>query len=470
MTPKQIAAFAVGPIGAAAISFITLPIITWFFSQEDVGRMSMLTVAISFSTLLFTLGLDQAYVREFHESNNKPALFKQVVLPGFFLLLITLLVLLRLDNTISFRLFGLDSTQISYLVAIAILSDFLSRFFSLILRMQEKGLAYSLSQLLPKLILLSIIGAYALWDVDSVFDNLLMALVVSSLSVCVVFAWNTRGTWLKGLRESFDFQYLKSLLNFGFPLIFGGLAFWGLTATDKIFLKELSSYEQLGLYSVSVSFAAAAGIFQAVFSTVWAPTVYKWAATGEGLENIHKVTRYVLLAVIVLFSLAALFSWIVPYLLPENYKDVQWILIPCLGYPLLYTLSETTVVGLGITRRSGLSMLAAFIAFIINLIGNWFLVPEFGAKGAAISTCVAFWFFFFLRTEFAIYAWKPMPRALLYGYTAAAVCMAIFSCIYSAGFYYYHLLGWSVLLVSIFFLFKLDILAIKNVALKMIMK
>lgn len=366
MTPKQIAAFAVGPIGAAAISFITLPIITWFFSQEDVGRMSMLTVAISFSTLLFTLGLDQAYVREFHESNNKPALFKQVVLPGLFLLVAVLLILLSFDNTISLRLFGLDSRQISWLVAIAILSDFLSRFFSLILRMQEKGLAYSLSQLLPKLILLSIISGYALWDVDSVFDNLLMALVVSSLSVCVVFAWNTRGTWLKGLRESFDYQYFKKLLNFGFPLIFGGLAFWGLTATDKIFLKELSSYEQLGLYSVSVSFAAAASIFQAIFSTVWAPTVYKWAATGEGLENIHKVTRYVLLAVIVLFSLAALFSWIVPYLLPENYKDVQWILIPCLGYPLLYTLSETTVVGLGITRRSGLSMLAAFIAFIIK--------------------------------------------------------------------------------------------------------
>ncbi|WP_373332390.1 oligosaccharide flippase family protein [Thiopseudomonas alkaliphila] len=456
MTPKQIAAFAIGPIGAAAISFITLPVITWFFSQEDVGRMSMLTVAISFSTLLFTLGLDQAYVREFHESKNKPALFKQVVLPGLFLLSITLLVLLSLDNTISFGLFGLDNTKISWLVAIAILSDFLSRFFSLILRMQEKGMAYSLSQLLPKLILLSIISGYALFDADREFDNLLTAIVVSALSVCVIFAWNTRSTWLKGLRESFDYQYLKSLLSFGFPLIFGGLAFWGLTATDKIFLKELSSYEQLGLYSVSVSFAAAASIFQAIFSTVWAPTVYKWAATGEGLENIHKVTRYVLLAVIVLFSLAALFSWVVPYLLPENYKDVQWILIPCLGYPLLYTLSETTVVGLGITRRSGLSMLAASIAFVINLIGNWFLVPEYGAKGAAISTCIAFWFFFFLRTEFAIYAWKPIPRLMLYCYTSAAVCMAIFSCLYSVEFYIYHVLGWFVLLVSTIFYFKLE--------------
>lgn len=457
MTPKQIAAFAVGPIGAAAISFITLPIITWFFSQEDVGRMSMLTVAVSFSTLLFTLGLDQAYVREFHESKNKPALFKLVVLPGFFLLLITLLVLLSLDNTISFRLFGLDSTQISYLVAIAILSDFLSRFFSLILRMQEKGLAYSLSQLLPKLILLSIIGAYALWDVDSVFDNLLMALVVSSLSVCVIFAWNTRGTWLKGLRESFDYQYFKKLLNFGFPLIFGGLAFWGLTATDKILLKELSSYEQLGLYSVAVSFAAAATIFQSIFSTVWAPTVYKWAAAGEGLDKIHKVNRYVLLAVIVLFSLASLLSWVVTLILPSNYAAVQWILIPCLGYPLLYTLSETTVVGLGITRRSGFAMLAAIIAFVINLLGNWWLIPSLGATGAAISTCVSFWFFFVLRTEFAIYVWKPMPRLTLYSYTSLLVIGAVLSSMYGE-LYRFELMGfWFLILASVFVFFNVEI-------------
>ena len=66
MNPKKIASFALGPIGGAALGFITLPIITWFFSQEDVGRMAMLNVAVSFSILLYTLGLDQAYVREFH--------------------------------------------------------------------------------------------------------------------------------------------------------------------------------------------------------------------------------------------------------------------------------------------------------------------------------------------------------------------------------------------------------------------
>ena len=454
MTPKKIAAFAFGPVVGAALGFITLPLVTWFFSQEDVGRMAMLQVAISFCTLLFTLGLDQAYVREFHETKSQSALFKTVFLPGFLLLSIVIAILLISGNTISLYLFEIDSRLLSILVAVAILASFSSRFLSLILRMKEQGLAYSMSQVLPKLFLILIIGGYVLFAANKSILNLVLANVAAILFVCIIYAWNTREEWLIGLKEKVDYQYLKELLKFGIPLIFGGLAFWGLTATDKVLLKELSDFEQLGLYSVAVSFAAAATIFQSIFSTVWAPTVYKWAAANEGLDKIYKVNRYVLLVVIILFCLAGLFSWVVTFILPDNYNAVQWILISCLGFPLLYTLSETTVVGLGITRRSGLSMLAALLAFLINLFGNWWLIPTWGAIGAAVSTCVSFWFFFFFRTEFAIHVWKPMPRLSLYTYTSLIVMGAVLSSMYGKIHTIEVMYFWLVVLLTTFFSFR----------------
>lgn len=457
MTPKKILAFAIGPIGAAILSFITLPIITWYFTQEDVGRLSMLTIAVSFSTLLFPLGLDQAYVREFHESTNKAKLFKTVVVPGLALLILTLIILLNANNFISENLFDVSDFNLSFLVMIALVSDFLSRFFSLILRMNEKGMAYSLSQLFPKLLLFFIICCYVIFGVKRNLDNLVIAIVTSMLSVSLILAWSTRAEWGKALKEKINISYFYSLLKFGFPLILGGLAFWGLTATDKVLLKKLSSFDEVGLYSVSVSFAAAASIFQSVFSTVWAPTVYKWAASGEGLENIQKVIRFVLMAIIVVFSLGALFSWVIIYILPNDYAQVQWVLIPCLAYPLFYTLSETTVVGLGITRRSGLSLLAAFLAFLINIVGNWYFIPMLGAKGAAISTCIAFWFFFFFRTEFAIYAWKPINRSLLYSYTIALLLLAIWSCLLAQRHLIFHYAIWLIVLLSPIFIFKQEI-------------
>lgn len=470
MTPKKIAAFALGPLAGAVLGFLTLPIITWFFSQEDIGRLALLNVVTSFSTLLFSLGLDQAYVREFHEAKSQPALFKTTLLPGLLLLTITLAVLLSLGNVISLWLFDIDSRFLSVLVSVVILSIFISRFLSLILRMKEQGLAYSMSQVLPKLLLVLIIVGYIAFSAAKNITNLVLANVAATLFVCLIYAWNTRKEWLAGLKEKIDYAYLKSLLSFGTPLIFGGLAFWGLTATDKILLKELSSYEQLGLYSVAVSFAAAATIFQSIFSTVWAPTVYKWAAAGEGLDKIHKVNRYVLLAVIVLFSFAGLLSWVATLILPSNYAAVQWILISCLGYPLLYTLSETTAVGIGISRRSTFSMLASILAFVANIFGNWWLIPTWGAAGAAVSTCVAFWVFFVLRTEFAIYLWKPMPRLALYSYTGLLVAGAVFSSLYGKVYSYQLMAFWVTVSGSVLIFFSAELKEVKRLAVSKLRK
>lgn len=457
MTPRKIASFALGPIGGAALGFITLPLVTWFFSQEDVGRMSMLGVAISFSVLLYTLGLDQAYVREFHESKNTPALLKTTILPGLTLLLLSLGVLFSFGNVISQWLFEIDSFLLSIMVALLILSNFITRFLSLILRMNEQGLAYSMSQLLPKLLLILIIGSYVVFSAEKNITNLVLAHLVSTALVFGIYAWNTRKEWLEGFKQSIDYSYLKRLLKFGLPLIFGGLAFWGLTATDRVLLKQLANFEQLGLYSVSISFATAATIFQSVFSTIWAPTVYKWAAANEKLENIYKVNRYVLLVVIILFCLAGLFSWVVTWILPKQYDEVRWIVISCLGYPLLYTLSETTVIGIGITRRSSFAMLASVIAFVVNLLGNWWLIPIYGAAGAAVSTCVAFWIFFILRTEFSIYLWKPMPRLTLYLYSTILVAGAVFSTLYGKIYTLESITFWVLILLSVALFFKDEI-------------
>lgn len=86
MTSRKIATFAIGPIGGALLGLITLSIITWLFSQQDVGCMAMLQVTLNFSVLLLSLGLDQSYVREFHNAENKPVLLKIAMLPGLLLL------------------------------------------------------------------------------------------------------------------------------------------------------------------------------------------------------------------------------------------------------------------------------------------------------------------------------------------------------------------------------------------------
>ena len=424
MTPKKIATFALGPIGGAALGLITLPIITWFFSPDDIGRLSMLHVTLSLSILLFSLGLDQAYVREFHEVTDKPALLKSVFLPGLFLLITAIVVLLLMPWSMSVLLFGIDSKLLTGLLIAAILLQFSSRFLSLILRMQEKGFAYSMSQILPKIFLLCVLGCYFLFSVEAVFKNLMIATLLSLFAVFLIYTWNTRKDWLAALTARVDEDKLKRMISFGLPLIGSGIAFWGLTAMDKFFIRGFSSFKELGIYSVAISFAALALVFQSVFSTVWAPIVYKWASKGLDPHKVKNITDYSTLAVISIWSLAGMFSWLVVYVLPPKYEQVQYILLASMAHPLLYTLSEATGVGIGVKRKTSYAMLAALLALFINAIANWYLVPQHGAAGAAVASAFAFLAFFIVRTEASARLWQSFERVRMY---ILVVCMVVLS-------------------------------------------
>ncbi|MCE3221735.1 oligosaccharide flippase family protein [Vibrio diabolicus] len=455
MKIKTIASFALGPILGAVLGVITLPIITWFFPQEDVGRISMLNITLSFTTMFFCLGLDQSYVREFHESKNKAQLLLMAYLPGAALLLTTIFIAcIYFRVEIAKFIFNSESESIAIALAVMVLAAFTSRMLSLCLRMKEKGLLYSISQLIPKVSVLAIVFIYVLNGVEKSFSFLLYAYLISNVVLLFYILWNLREEVLSALNERVDLSSLREMLKFGLPLVVGGLAYWGLLAADKIMLRSLSSFEQLAIYSVSSSFAGAATVLQSIFTVIWAPTVYKWAKTGENLEKIEKVTDYVLLAVVFLISVTGIFSWIVGLLLPEKYLSVTWIMISCMGAPLLYTLSETTVVGIGITRKSLFALSGSFIALVVNVIGNWALVPHFGAKGAAVSTIISFYVFFILRTEFSSFLWFKIKTQKLYLITLSVVILSIIHTLLGDSLHSYMPLLWFLTLLFLLFFFR----------------
>jgi len=414
MDRKKILAFAVGPVLGAALGFISLPLIAWYFPPEDIGRNNVFQIFTSFSILLFVLGLDQAYVREFHETNNRFSLFKACFIPGLILLVIAFIATLPFAAEISNLLYG-ESEPLWYLItAGCVILSFVARFLSLVVRMQERGLAYSASQVLPKLVVIAVLLGYVTLGADKIYTNLLYANFVSIFLVVLVFGWNTRADWLQSAIAKVSKQELKKLLHFGAPLIGAGVAYWGLSATSTIALRTFSDFKELGIYSMAMSFAGVALIFQSIFSTVWMPTVYKWVAANEDLSKIDTVTSHVLAAVCFIFAIVGMFSWVIDYILPPDYVQVKYIVLCCMAQPLLYTLSETTVVGLNIKRKSMYALGIALFALLCNVIFSFLLVPKFGAAGAAVANALAYVVFFIARTEVSSMLWRPIPRTKLY--------------------------------------------------------
>lgn len=427
MNKSKILAYAVGPIGSGLIGLITLPMITWFYSVEDVGRISMLQVCTSFFVLLFCLGLDQAYVREYHESKNKALLFKVVLLPSLILGLVSLLAVYSYSNSIvSEWLYGISSSYLSIISISCFIIALIARFLSLILRMQERALAFSMSQLLPKILfLIFVLGVVWLGFAKDSY-SLITANALSLFTAFLIYLWNTKKEWLAIIKEKFDWEKFKISLVFGLPLVVGGLAAWGLNVMDRLFLRSMSTYTELGVYSVTMSVAAVATLFSGIFNTIWSPMVFKWVSEGSvDFDKIDNISEYVLAVIYFAVVLAGLFSWIIPFFLPSSYIAVQFLICACLLGPLFLTLSETTAIGITISRRTKLSMLASILAMLVNLIANYILVPLYGASGAAVSTALAFWCFYLFRTELSKKVWREFDTKKAYIVTFFLLVLAI---------------------------------------------
>jgi O-antigen/teichoic acid export membrane protein len=428
MNRANIIGFAVGPIGTGILGAISLPASTWLFGAQDIGRIAMMQTMTSLLIILFGLGLDQSYLREYHVIRNRSKLFLFVLLPGLFLSAIgSITVIMIVPEAFSLAIFGKPDANLAYAAILGVMAAYCSRYLSIVLRMEERGFAFSMSQLLPKIIFLCFLLLIYLGVGHRIFEWLLAAHLLSILVTTIIFAWNTRHTWISKqiLVEDGSLKFAE-LLRFGCPLMFAGLAFWGLEAIDKVMLRYLGSFTDLGVYSVAIGIASVAGTLSMIFTTVWVPTAYRWADEPDCAQRIESVARKLVAIGTLLVCLAGSFTWLLSFLLPKEYADVQYLICACMIPPVLYAVAEVTGIGSGIIRKSFPVMSTAIVVSAFNVGANWFLIPEYGAHGAAISTAIAYFIFFVLRTEISIRYWAPLRRWVLYAPIAVITTMAVF--------------------------------------------
>lgn len=99
---KKLGSFSVGPIVSAFLGFITVPLVTYFISTEEYGRCSMFTLAQSAAAMLIYLGLDQAFVREYHSFSDRiDRLMANVIRIPLCMVLLIDIVLLCMPGRIS---------------------------------------------------------------------------------------------------------------------------------------------------------------------------------------------------------------------------------------------------------------------------------------------------------------------------------------------------------------------------------
>lgn len=397
---KKLFGFSLGPFIGAVISFITIPITTYFINPIEYGKSSMfLTLQILLVSLVY-LGFDQAFSREYHLYDNKKKLFQNsIFFPLCFSLALTILFII-FRKEISFYLFQNTSySMISISLGILLFFTVIERFILMDLRMQEKAVVYSLYSILLKLSILIITIIYILLG----YRNFLVV-VNSTIFGQILFDIFL----LYKYRDLFDFRDFrldknlwKTMLIFGLPLMIATFLTSFLNSSGRFFLGNFGTYYDLGIFTATVKVAGLLTIIQSSFTSFWLPTAYRWNEEKKDLYYFKLVSDSLCLILSLVIMIIIFFKKFVVLIISPDYIEAQFILpLMCLS-PLLFTLSETVTLGIAFSRKSYLNIYIGIFSIIPSIVLNVILIPNLGTKGAAISQAFGFLLFYFLRSYYS---------------------------------------------------------------------
>jgi len=132
-------------------------------------------------------------------------------------------------------------------------------------------------------------------------------------------------------------------------------------------------------------------LFTSGFSTLWYPFAYEqYEKNPDNGALFSKVLDYVAFLTFSLGLLVLAFKDVIFLLLAKTYRSSANISPFLLLSPIMLMMSIVVARGIDFSKKTYWFIVSNGFAAIFNLIGNFLLIPIFGARGAALSTGLSF--------------------------------------------------------------------------------
>lgn len=388
--------YAILSIVQSGINFVVLPFYTAVVPAEDYGALMLLISVVSFSNLLIYAPIGSGITRYFYRDEFREDTRKLVFTPFIYL---------TLCSFISFIVIWVSASQIAHHALGTIEYTFLVRVFSFyILLSPVSRLMVDLMrnrQKIKQLLVINIIAsifsvsvslvALYVFEVGVVGIAFGMLVQVSLLFLSILII--NKGTF-KLKKEGVSKRTLKTVLFFGFPLIFSSLGLIITEISDRYILAHFWGNEEVGVYVLSYKVSTILTVLLTLpFQQVINPILNQVEKESELLKStVYRVSRYYIL---IATSLALFFSLYASEIVTTMSGAVEfergYTIVPilALGY-VLYGLRDLAMKGLYFANKTKLISVLYLVMGLINLGLNYLWIPKYGINGAAIATLVSY--------------------------------------------------------------------------------
>ncbi len=419
---KNALIYSCGNIAVKIVSFLLIPVYTYYLTIHDVGIIVLLELIELFYGYCATLGIPTAIYRYFYNVQNEGREKKYLSSNYLFMLGANTILLIILLVTSKFTAkYLLSDNNLTHLLQLFFIALFLglSRMFLLtLLRIKEKPVFF----IILVFIYFFMIMTLTTWFVFGL--NLGLRGVVWAKLITSVLLFLFSFIWL--VRQNgffYDFSDVKLSLSYGLPMVFHGISLVFLSMSGRYFIKELISVEANGIFGIAYKFGMIINmILVTPFMQAWQPILFKLEKTPEQKLTYQKIALYfVQIGTFLWLFVSISGKYLLKWTTTEAYHE-GIVIIPFIAFSyFLYGLQDVFKAGALLNNKTLAIAKCGIAAALLNVILNLVLIPGFALLGAAIATVLSFAFLMFLVLFLSAkylkvnWLWKKMTTIILLG-------------------------------------------------------
>ena len=377
-------------MAARVLSFLGSWIALQLIEAKELGVILFAYGIVQFIIPIGGFGLHQSLIRYgalLKSEDEKQQLFSYVLKKGIVASIAIILVLVGIGYFIPFQF---DKTYVYFsILSLSILTVFILEIIKIQFRLQHKNRLYAITEFWYNIILTGLI-----FGLSYLFQGMgyIIALIVSPVLTALFF--------IKKLNVKLHIKNNLKITNLSFWKygFFGGLSS---VVTQLLILIDIILIGYLIDDPVAITNYRYISIIP--FSLLFLPRVFITTDFVTFTEKIHQkdyINRYIknyMLFFGVVSILLLLFSYFfaeqILYIFGVEYMDyADSFLILIMGIVGIYIFRGLFGNLLSSIGKIELNYYIISIAIVINVISNYYLIPLYGIKGAAITSAILMWF------------------------------------------------------------------------------
>lgn len=382
---KSVGVYAIGNIGSKLITFLMIPLYTFFVNPADFGYydlcLNTVMLLYCFASLQLRDGAFRFLVdcKTETEQTRVVSVSLKLLLRSFSLsLLVTLLVALFYPVRCLWLSFGL-MLSIALLEVVGQMARGVGR--TEVFVTSNIISAFSIGGLSVVLV------AWCGWGINGIF----IANILARLIAAVYIELRT-GLIRRHFKPAIKDKVLTTdLLRYVIPMLPTIICWWLTTCSDRFFIQHYFSLADNGIYAVAARFGAILQIIGNIIFQAWQETALRQYNSPDRDAFFSKMMNmFIVFLSVALICFTFGLKIVYPYIVNKEYVDGIVYVFPISAAAIFYALSTFLEMGYQCSRETKRALPGFAVAAAVNLLLNFILVQTVGIFGVVITSMATY--------------------------------------------------------------------------------